>query len=468
MNPLATGDSESLPDPSELHNDAHFLRAVTDMAENQEVVASQAIYSESGIKLLEKGVRLDSRLYERLIQHRLAGEVDEQLTTSDAVDIACIQAQMQALTDRTVLGQQLAVWLGDQLPRLAHAVQQMKWPQRASFKMTVMRHQLPQLFEHSVLMMMVALGLAVREDMAADDCAELAAAALLHDIGMLYMPLSWTNLQHKLTLDERKQLAVHSITAMLVVRSAQTYSRRAEDAVLEHHERLDGSGYPSHTKGDAISSWGRILMLAEVVAAFYGKFSDMPAQRLSLVLRMNHSRFDRQLTQHVHALIAQELPAQNPQGPEPAHSSAQVRQVVATLAAVMQHWAVCKRKFPEKWQTLASGRAGVYVDLRMQALEKSLAESGSHPRQQADWLKMFEEDPSSMAELVLINKEALWQADSCVETCIRRWPQLLQPADALAEALNDWLVNCQSVLGHGGGAAASGYSTTATENLAAT
>lgn len=465
MNLPTTGDSETPLDPSALSNDAHYLRAVTQMADSQVVVAESAIYSEGGIKLLDKGVRIDSRLYERLIQHRLAGEVDDQLTTSDAVDVHCIAAQVQRLSDSSLLGQQLVQWLGDKHPRLVQVVQHMKWPQRASFKMTVMRHQLPQLFEHSILMMMVAVSLAVQEDMSQEDCAELAAAALLHDIGMLYMPPGWENVQHKLTLSERKQLAVHSITAMLVVQSTKSYSRRAEDAVLEHHERLDGSGYPGHTRGDAISLWGRILMLAEVVSAFYGKFSDMPAQRLSLVLRMNHSRFDHRLTQHVHALLSQEQSVDSAQQMAPAHSTAQVRQVVAMLAAVMQHWAACKRKFPEKWQTLASGRAGVYVDLRMQALEKSLAESGSHPRQQADWLKMFEEDPSSMAELVLINKEALWQVESSVETCMRRWPQLLQPSDALAEALNDWLVNCRSVFGKEGASAPAAKVAETTGNL---
>ena len=82
----------------------------------------------------------------------------------------------------------------------------------------------------------------------------------------------------------------------------------------------------------------------------------------------------------------------------------------------------------------------------MSALEKSLAESGSHPRQQADWLAMFEDDPSSMTELVLINREALWQIDSCVENCLRRWPQPPAAQGALSEQLYDWLHACRSVL----------------------
>lgn len=441
----ATEGADALLTPSALHNDAHFLRAVTEMADSQEVVAGNAIYSESGIKLLDQGVRIDSRLYERLIQHRLAAALDDQLTAKHTVDIRALEAQVHLLSGSTPLGQLLQRFMGDKHYMLVDVLRHMKWPARASFKMTVMRHQLPDLFEHSVLMMMCAVCLAVQEKMSQDDCAELAAAALLHDVGMLFMPPSWRNVKHKLSAEERKQLAAHSITAMLVVRSTNVYSARAEDAVLQHHERADGSGYPGNLKGNDISYWGHILMLAEVVSAFFSKFDDIPAQRLSLMLRMNHNRFDQALTQHVYALLAHHS---QEGGQQISHSGAEVRQVVATLGAVMQHWIVCKRKLPERWQAMRNGRACVYVDLRMQALEKSLAESGSHPRQQADWLKMFEEDPSSMAELVMINKEALWQVESCVQTCLRRWPQVLRPVDELDEALCDWLVNCSNVLGH--------------------
>ena len=430
---------------SSLHNDAHFLRAVTGMADSQEVVADSAIYSESGIKLLDKGRRIDSRLYEQLIQHRLATSIDEQLSTRNAVDGACLEAQVLLLSGSTPLGQLLAQHMGERHHLLLEALRHLKWPQPASFKMTVMRHQMPELFEHSVLMMMVAVFLGVQQGMEPAECADLAAAALLHDVGMLYMPPNWLNPRHKLTPQEHRQLAAHSITAMLVVQGAKVYPQAVADAVLEHHERLDGSGYPRHTKGDEVGPWGRILMLAEVVSAFYSKFSDMPAQRLSLMLRMNHSRFDAALTQQVFALLAQAVPAA---ATAVTHTSAEVREVIATLGAVFQHWTVCKRKFPSQWQALPGGRAGVYVDLRMQALEKSLAESGSHPRQQADWLRMFEEDPSSMGELVLINKEALWQVNHCIAACVRRWPQLLQPRNAFDAAMHDWLQSCREVLGH--------------------
>jgi len=69
--------------------------------------------------------------------------------------------------------------------------------------------------------------------------------SLLHDVGVLYMAPAWRDPQNKVTGIERKHLVAHPITAMLMVRDAQVYSRAVEDAVLEHHERMDGTGYPA-------------------------------------------------------------------------------------------------------------------------------------------------------------------------------------------------------------------------------
>lgn len=129
---------------------------------------------------------------------------------------------------------------------------------------------------------------------------------------------------------------------MLVVRNCKAYSREIEEAVLEHHERMDGSGYPRGISGDAISSMGRILMLAEVVSAFYDKYRDMPAQRLSLVLRMNHNRFDRQLMQHIHAMLRADT-AQPVQARE--HTQAEVRREIATLAAIFSNGCCASASF---------------------------------------------------------------------------------------------------------------------------
>ncbi|MBP9942493.1 MAG: phosphohydrolase, partial [Comamonas sp.] len=147
-------DAATLLSSASLINDPHYLQAVSNLADTQEVVAGSAIYAASGVKLLDTGARIDHRLYERLKLHQLPIPIDDQLQVQNAVDIPSLEAQVMLLSGSTQLGRQLSAHLGAQQYMLMEVLRHMQWPQQASFKMTVMRHHLPELFEHSILMMM--------------------------------------------------------------------------------------------------------------------------------------------------------------------------------------------------------------------------------------------------------------------------------------------------------------------------
>ena len=75
----------------------HYLRALTDMADRRAVVTQDAIYTDNGIKLVEKGARIDSRLYDRLVQHKLREPIDRHLTVENAVYVSALIAAGQEL-----------------------------------------------------------------------------------------------------------------------------------------------------------------------------------------------------------------------------------------------------------------------------------------------------------------------------------------------------------------------------------
>lgn len=72
-------DAATLLSSASLINDPHYLQAVSNLADTQEVVAGSAIYAASGVKLLDTGARIDHRLYERLKLHQLPIPIDDQL-----------------------------------------------------------------------------------------------------------------------------------------------------------------------------------------------------------------------------------------------------------------------------------------------------------------------------------------------------------------------------------------------------
>ena len=410
----------------------HYLRALTDMADRRAVVTQDAIYTDNGIKLVEKGARIDSRLYDRLVQHKLREPIDRHLTVENAVDVPALIAAGQDLAEQGVLPQMLAQALGS-AGKLLAPLRSVSLPDPVAFKLTVMRDQRPGLFEHSLQMMMVAVFLGLKSGLSERDCVPLAAAALLHDAGVLHMDSSWMDSLNKVTGVQRKHLVAHPITSMLMLKDAGVYPRSVEIAVLEHHERMDGSGYPRGLPGAEISPMGRILLLAEVVTAFYEKYTDMPAQRLSLVLRLNHRKFPAALVAHVLPLLHEDVARDSALMPLGADAPVQID----TLAGAFEQWEQLKAALPPAARQ-EPGSVFAFADIRLQALQKALIEAGSHPRQQGDLLEQLQGDALGLAEVALVGREALWQLQSIVNACYRRWPQLTDRASPADAAVADW------------------------------
>ena len=119
-----------------------------------------------------------------------------------------------------------------------------------------------------------------------------ATAGLLHDLGMLHIRPDLLDSEERLSGDELKPIYVHPLTSSMLVDRFADYSKEIVRAIVEHHERLDGSGYPRGLSGDAVSPLGRVLALAEVVTAMFDGQRQLPEQRVSLLLRINPRRYD--------------------------------------------------------------------------------------------------------------------------------------------------------------------------------
>lgn len=412
----------------------HYLRALTDMADSRTVVADAAIYTDNGIKLVEKGARIDSRLYGRLVQHKLREPIDRHLSIENPVDLPALLAASQALIEQEELPNMLAQALGS-ADRLLAPLRSLPMPASMACKLTVMRDQRTSLFEHSLQMMIVAVFLGIKSGLAERDCSALAAAALLHDLGVLHMDPAWSDPDHKVVGAQRKHLAAHPITAMLMIRDTKAYPRAVEVAVLEHHERMDGSGYPRGLAGADITPMGRILLLAEVVAAFYEKYGDMPAQRLSLMLRLNHRKFPQALVVHVLPLLQEEVARESALMPLGNDAPRQTE----LLAEAFTYWDQLKAALPigAAFRAPADG-AFAFADSRLLALQKALIEAGSHPQHQDELLAQLQGDAIGMAEVALVGREALWQLQNIFHGCLRRWPQLPGRASPTDAAVADW------------------------------
>jgi HD-GYP domain-containing protein (c-di-GMP phosphodiesterase class II) len=96
------------------------------------------------------------------------------------------------------------------------------------------------------------------------ELADLTAGGLLHDIGKRHIPPQILNKTDKLTSDEWNLIHEHPVTGFRELANRGDLSWAQLMVVYQHHERLDGTGYPAGVKADEIHLWARICAVADV------------------------------------------------------------------------------------------------------------------------------------------------------------------------------------------------------------
>jgi PAS domain S-box-containing protein len=92
----------------------------------------------------------------------------------------------------------------------------------------------------------------------------LRMAAAIHDLGKIHVPAAILNKPGPISEHELAIIQAHPGTAYEILKGIQFPWPLAE-TIYQHHERIDGSGYPRHLKGDEILLEARILAVADVV-----------------------------------------------------------------------------------------------------------------------------------------------------------------------------------------------------------
>lgn len=113
--------------------------------------------------------------------------------------------------------------------------------------------------------------------------AALQIAAQVHDIGKLAVPAELLAKPTRPSEDEFAIIKDHSKVGYDVLRSID-FGLPVSEVVLQHHERLDGSGYPNHLRGEEILPEARVLGVADVVEAMISHRPYRPALSLEEAL----------------------------------------------------------------------------------------------------------------------------------------------------------------------------------------
>lgn len=142
---------------------------------------------------------------------------------------------------------------------------------------------------NSVLCALTSYQLAKWNKFPDKDLLQIAMAALLHDIGNVKVDEAILRKPTRLTNEEVHEMRQHTIYGFRMLENVTGLNQGVWLSALQHHERIDGSGYPMKVKGEKIHPYAKIVMIADVYHAMTSNRYHRKAESPYLVLEELYS-----------------------------------------------------------------------------------------------------------------------------------------------------------------------------------
>lgn len=262
-------------------------------------ILARCIYDEKGTVLLGKGVSLSEYLIRRLQAKGISAVYIEDPLTDDILveDIITEDSRREAmllvrssLTQLTVsentprhvqslrIGRKLQQFMGQILSEL-------RTRKNLIVNLANIYAADEYLFHHSVNVSLLAISMAIRMGMEEQQIIDLGIGSMLHDVGKLKIPETILNKRGALDAEEFEIVKSHTTFGYEILRRQEDISFPAAHVAYQHHERVDGSGYPRGLKDKEIHIFGKIVAVADVYEA-------VTASRPYHAARLPHEGFE--------------------------------------------------------------------------------------------------------------------------------------------------------------------------------
>jgi diguanylate cyclase (GGDEF)-like protein/putative nucleotidyltransferase with HDIG domain len=177
---------------------------------------------------------------------------------------------------------------------------------------------------HSETVAELCVALAARMGFAGVRIERLRLAGLLHDVGKIGVPDAILSKRGALAPEERTEVEVHTSVGHAILTSAELHEEAGW--VLHHHERFDGSGYPTGLAGEEIPLESRIIAVADAFEAMTGarpyRIATTPDEALRELHRWSGTQFDPDCVEALDELFGGRGVELEPDADGPAAASA--------------------------------------------------------------------------------------------------------------------------------------------------
>lgn len=123
------------------------------------------------------------------------------------------------------------------------------------------------IYYHAVAVSVLCAAVGKKMKLSRGEIIQLGIAGLLADAGMAKLPFNVFEKSGPITLQEFEEVKKHPILGYKLLEDVPGFSKGVLIAILQHHEREDGSGYPMSIKGDKIHLFSKIIAICDIYHA---------------------------------------------------------------------------------------------------------------------------------------------------------------------------------------------------------
>ena len=245
-----------------------YSRLLCKTGDSCTIKASEDIQDSYGRILITSGTVFKTGTTEKIVKHKLLKPIEESVSIAEMIDgedLITFFDQFMAETPELLKLKEISKF---HYSWREHCVLTNDYPLLQQ-KLTVMRQNLPKMFGTAVVSSWFCAEIAGRLQLSRKQQFDACLSGLINDIGMLHIDPKLYQHGSKLTNEEWRALQGHTVVSQKIAERCYGVSQDVCLAVLQHHERFDGTGYPRGDYGEQLGQMGQIVALTDTFNAMY-------------------------------------------------------------------------------------------------------------------------------------------------------------------------------------------------------
>ena len=251
----------------------YYCQNLVEVNKSHSVVTNQAIYNDQGVLLLAQGSDLSEKRAQILLQHKLMKPLEQCVGIASSLNARELFDYLNKFANN--IPGLAPVTCNEEYQKVLRQVCLFyeKYPLLQQ-NLTVLVLRAPKIYFQGLFSAMAGLAIAIQLKLPVKDLQTTFIAGLFHDVGFLYLQPELSYKNQEFTNEEWKALQAHPLIAQRFLSHVPELPKEIGMAIANHHERIDGTGYPHQIFGDRLSMVSQIIAATDNIIFNHARYQD--------------------------------------------------------------------------------------------------------------------------------------------------------------------------------------------------